>query len=71
MDVKIAEINLTNLAIVIFVGISGILAIHLHNENIAVACVAGLVGYLARGYTKTETTNTTNTTTEEMEEDDQ
>ena len=68
MDVKIAEINITNLAIVIFVGISGILAIHLHNENIAVACVAGLVGYLARGYTKTETTNTT---TEEMEEDDQ
>lgn len=61
ITLKIAEVNLTNLAVVLFVGAGGILSVYVRNENIAIACFSGLVGYLARGYANRENNDTQNT----------
>lgn len=47
-ELKISEINVTNILIVIMVGVGGIFSIVYGIESLAIACFSGLVGYLGK-----------------------
>ena len=63
VKIKIAEINFVTLSIVYLVGIIGILSVGTY-EQITIACVSGLVGYMGR-FVQTKSKDDTETTYEE------
>lgn len=66
MNIKIAEINITNILIVLFVGVGGILSLTYQYPEGMNLCFGGLVGYMGR-YIQEQTTNTTYNDYEEDE----
>ena len=70
-EIKISEINITNILIVIFVGSGGVLGVFFKNEVIASSCFAGLIGYLARGYNHNKETIKEETSEDILQESEQ
>lgn len=70
---NINNIDVNKLAIIIFVGIGAIAGIIFNQENITSVCFGGLIGYLSKEYTSTETIAinppTTDIKTEDKEKD--
>lgn len=52
------NVDVNKLAIIIIVGIGAISGIFLNQENITSVCIGGLVGYLSKDYTTTNTSST-------------
>lgn len=48
VKIKIAEINLINLLIVIYVGTMGVISLFTNSEQVQIATVSGLLGYMGR-----------------------
>ena len=58
VKIKIAEINMINLLIVLYVGTMGVISLFTHSEQVQIATVSGLLGYMGRYIQETHKSKT-------------